>query len=628
VKYRAEIDGLRALAVLPVILFHAGFEWFAGGFVGVDVFFVISGYLITTIIIEDIENKRFSIIKFYERRARRILPGLFFVMFACIPFAWMWMIPSEMKDFSQSLVAVSLFVSNVLFWIESGYFDAASEEKPLLHTWSLAVEEQYYLLFPIFLILAWRFGKVRVFWMIVVMAIISLLLSEWAWRNQPIGNFYLAPTRVWELFSGSIAAFIVQKHGVQKNNFLATLGLTAVVFSIFAYDETTPFPSAYALVPILGVVMLILYADKTTFATKLLSTKTFVGIGLISYSAYLWHQPLFAFARIKSLSDPSQILMGLLCVCSLMLAFFSWRVIETPFRNREVISKNAIFVFSVAGLVIFSIFGLAGHKKMGFESRSAGAHLPSDFYQYSYIEKPIRINECIDAEGFFCILNESDSNEYTTLLVGDSHSVDFQSQFLKHAFAENFTAFQYSITGCGFIFDNEKDCSKQIDALLSLVKNNDFDEIVFVTSLYGYTAEGYRDLPISQQQWTSYEANLKYLAKNTKNLFIFSPRYYISSTTPIKNIINSEEHRNNIAIVGKQTFVRDFYTNLSEEDGIHLYEQADFIKTLSGGADFTAKSELGYPLYRDSNHLTKYSAEKTYQNFLRFRGEIFLKESR
>ena len=198
-KYRPEIDGLRALAVAPVILFHAGFEIFRGGFVGVDVFFVISGYLITTIIIEDIENKRFSIIKFYERRARRILPALFFVMLVCIPFAWIWMYSSQMKDFSQSLVAVSLFTSNILFLRESGYFDEAAEIKPLLHTWSLSVEEQYYVIFPVFLVLAWHFGKKRVFWMIVVLAALSLLLSEWNWRNKTSANFYLATTRAWEL---------------------------------------------------------------------------------------------------------------------------------------------------------------------------------------------------------------------------------------------------------------------------------------------------------------------------------------------------------------------------------------------------------------------------------------------
>lgn len=361
-KYRAEIDGLRALAVVPVILFHAGFELFSGGFVGVDVFFVISGYLITTILIEDIENKRFSIVNFYERRARRILPALFFVMLVCIPFAWVWMLPSQMKDFSQSLVAVSLFASNILFGRESGYFDAAAEEKPLLHTWSLAVEEQYYVLFPIFLILAWRFGKNRVFWVIVVMAAISLLLSEWGWRNRATDNFYLTPTRAWELFAGSIAAFIVQKQGVQKNNLLATLGLAAIIFSIFFYDETTPFPSVYALVPVLGVVLLVLYAEKETVAAKLLSTKGFVGVGLISYSAYLWHQPLFAFTRLRSLEHPSVLLMFLLCFVTLVLAYFSWRYIEKPFRNNYYfLSRVKVFVSSAVLLASFTLIGLVGH---------------------------------------------------------------------------------------------------------------------------------------------------------------------------------------------------------------------------------------------------------------------------
>jgi peptidoglycan/LPS O-acetylase OafA/YrhL len=267
-KYRSEIDGLRALAVLPVILFHAGFEIFSGGFVGVDVFFVISGYLITTILIDDIENDHFSLLNFYERRSRRILPALFLVMLVCIPFAWTWMLPSQWQDFSQSLVAVSLFSSNILFWSESGYFDLSAEEKPLLHTWSLAVEEQYYVFFPIFLFLAWRSGKNRVFWMVVVMAVISFLLSEWGWRNKANANFYLAPTRAWELLAGSITAFIVQKNGVQKNNFLALFGLASIAFSIFYYDESTPFPSVYALVPVVGVVLRILYADKETFAAK------------------------------------------------------------------------------------------------------------------------------------------------------------------------------------------------------------------------------------------------------------------------------------------------------------------------------------------------------------------------
>lgn len=176
--YRREIDGLRALAVVPVILFHAGFDMFSGGFVGVDVFFVISGYLITTIILAELEQNKFSIVNFYERRARRILPALFFVMLVCIPFAWFWLLPSDMMDFSQSLIAVSVFASNILFWHQSGYFDTAAELKPLLHTWSLAVEEQYYVLFPLFLVLVWKLDKRWILVMLGLAFVTSLAVAQ------------------------------------------------------------------------------------------------------------------------------------------------------------------------------------------------------------------------------------------------------------------------------------------------------------------------------------------------------------------------------------------------------------------------------------------------------------------
>jgi len=191
--YRREVDGLRAVAVVPVMLFHAGVQQFSGGYVGVDIFFVISGYLITSILIAELEAGHFSVARFYERRARRILPALLLVMACCIPAAWLLMLPNEFLDFGQSLVAVTLFVSNILFWKEDGYFAEAAELKPLLHTWSLAVEEQYYVLFPLFLMLVWRFGRQRVFWMIVALAAASLVASEWGWRHKPSANFYLVP---------------------------------------------------------------------------------------------------------------------------------------------------------------------------------------------------------------------------------------------------------------------------------------------------------------------------------------------------------------------------------------------------------------------------------------------------
>jgi len=434
-KYRSEIDGLRALAVAPVILFHAGFELFSGGFVGVDVFFVISGYLITTILISEIENRHFSIANFYERRARRILPALFFVMLACLPFAWLWMIPSQMKDFSESLVAVSLFASNILFWRESGYFDAVAEEKPLLHTWSLAVEEQYYLLFPIFLMLAWRFGKDKVFWMLIIMTSMSFLLSELGWRYNATANFYLAPTRAWELFSGSIAAFIVQKRGVEKGNFLSLIGLCLVIASIITYDQTIPFPSIYTLVPVGGVVLLILYADKDTIAAKILSTRVLVSLGLISYSAYLWHQPLFAFARIKLIDEPPEALMLSLSIISIALAYFSWKFIEKPFRNTSKVNQKSIFLGSITGLIGFISIGYYSVLNNQFDHlRFPGKPMLSEIYsdQDAAWSSKVRTdkNRVCEKLGLSQLSEEvcfTNSEKPTLLIIGDSKAMALSS---------------------------------------------------------------------------------------------------------------------------------------------------------------------------------------------------------
>lgn len=371
-KYRREIDGLRALAVVPVILFHAGFSVFSGGYAGVDIFFVISGYLITSILISELEQGQFSILRFYERRARRILPALFVMLFACLPFAYMWMLPPDLIDFAQSLVAVVFFGSNILFSHESGYFAAATELKPLLHTWSLAVEEQYYLIFPIFLLLTWRFGRNKVFWSVVAIAAFSLLLSEWGWRNKPTANFYLAPTRAWELLAGSMCAFLTVGHKQRSSDFLSAIGLALILMAMFYYDENTPFPSAYALAPVAGTALIILFADKTTWTARLLSTRGFVGIGLVSYSAYLWHQPLFAFARLRSLTEPSHYLMAVLAIVTFLLAWATWRWVEQPFRkgnNPLLVTQQRLFWSSGAAGSIFIILGVAGHIGKGFEWR-------------------------------------------------------------------------------------------------------------------------------------------------------------------------------------------------------------------------------------------------------------------
>jgi peptidoglycan/LPS O-acetylase OafA/YrhL len=364
-EYRREIDGLRAVAVLAVILFHAGFETFRGGFVGVDVFFVISGYLITTIILAEIEEGTFAILEFYKRRARRILPALFFVMLVCIPFAWFWLLPDDMKDFAQSLVAVSICASNVLFWLEGGYYDADAEIKPLVHTWSLAVEEQYYLIFPLFLLVCRRFGKRRTLIVLGVVFVASLGLAQWGAHSAPLAAFLLLPTRAWELLLGVFAGFYLSKSdrtrfGRQWSEALGALGVVLILCSVVAFNRATPFLGVYALVPTVGTLLFILFATQETITGRLVANKAFVGIGLISYSAYLWHQPLFAFARQRSFKEPGAFVFALLSVASLVLGYLSWRYIEGPFRKRANVSDSRLLLYASIAAGLFVSVGLIG----------------------------------------------------------------------------------------------------------------------------------------------------------------------------------------------------------------------------------------------------------------------------
>ena len=375
-KYRAEIDGLRAIAVVPIILFHAGFEYFSGGFVGVDVFFVISGYLITTIILSEKEQGTFSLVNFYERRFRRSLPALFMVMLVSLIFSLLWLMPSYMEDFSQSLMAVSTFSSNILFWHESGYWEISNELKPLLHTWSLAVEEQYYVLYPLFLMQIWHFRKDWILGSFIVIAAISLATAQWGAYNKPIPTFYLLPTRGWELAIGAGIAyyFLYRKQTVQillshksVNEALGLLGLLMISYAVYVFDKGTPFPSLYALVPTVGNGLIILFSSSQTMVGRLLSIKHLVAVGLISYGAYLWHWPLLVFARHLSLTEPSELTFAILALLSFPFAYLSWRYIEKPFRTKSIFSRKAIFTLSFIGSVLFITVGLAGHFSNGFE---------------------------------------------------------------------------------------------------------------------------------------------------------------------------------------------------------------------------------------------------------------------
>jgi peptidoglycan/LPS O-acetylase OafA/YrhL len=358
--YRKEIDGLRAIAVIPVILYHGGFEWVSGGFIGVDIFFVISGYLITSIILKEKEAGIFTIANFYERRIRRILPALFFVILVCLPFAWFWLLPNELKDFGKSIVAVTVFASNILFWRDNDYFSADAEFIPLLHTWSLAVEEQFYVIFPLIIILFWALGKRWLIGIIAITGLLSLGLTEWGWRHFADANFYLIPTRAWELMIGALTGFYLY-HNKQPNGTISQIasiiGFALIIAAIFTFNRGIPFPSLYALIPTAGTALIIIFTTPNTIIHRILSLRVLVGIGLISYSAYLWHQPLFVFARIRSMEEPGMLLMGVLSMAALVMALLSWHFVERPFRNKQRFTRKQIFTGAIIASLLFIAVG-------------------------------------------------------------------------------------------------------------------------------------------------------------------------------------------------------------------------------------------------------------------------------
>ena len=503
-KYRKEIDGLRAVAVLPVILFHAGLESFSGGFVGVDVFFVISGYLITTIILADKEQGTFSLLHFYERRARRILPALFLILLVSLPAAWLWLLPSDMKSFSQSLMAVSTFSSNILFWREAGYWDVASELKPLLHTWSLAVEEQYYLLFPLFLMMMWRLGKRWILASFMIVAVLSLVLAQWWAYSRPSAAFFLLPTRGWELAIGASIAFyfLYRKQMIRTllshrsvDEAMSLVGLLMIGYAVFAFDETVPFPGFYALIPTIGTGLIILFSSSRTLVGRLLGTKLLVGIGLVSYSAYLWHYPLLAFARHRSLTEPSELVFLVLAFLSFPFAFLSWKYVERPFRRKDVFNRKSIFTFAFIGSLFFISIGLAGHMTNGWSGRideKLTAALPQESDVLRCVSQEFHSEEV-------CELVRSPNK--LTFLIGDSHAGAVASEMQTAFSGENIGLLHVTKNGCLPVQDvyradggnmTDLSCYWFNEKLFDYIEENTDIEYVIVLARWALLMEGTR----------------------------------------------------------------------------------------------------------------------------------------
>ena len=361
ISYRPEIDGLRALAVILVIIYHANFvidnmTLLPGGYLGVDVFFVISGYLITLQILKGLNNQAFSFRDFYIRRARRLLPVLYLVMFMSFPFSWRYLLPDEMKEYSGSVISSLLFVSNFWFAGRDNYHTAVSWGSPFLHTWSLSIEEQFYLIFPPILFLLFKFFRKNILQILIFFFLLFLIHTQLFVMSDPSASFYLFSTRSWELFSGCILAVLEFIYG--RNNsrtiskIMTLLGLSLIICSASLFNTGTPHPSFLSLAPVMGTALLIWFCQKGDRVTSFFSNLLLVKIGLMSYSLYLWHHPVFTFAKLKG-HDFYQNNKIILIFISVLLSSISFFTVETLCRNRKKISdKNFVKAILASGLVL------------------------------------------------------------------------------------------------------------------------------------------------------------------------------------------------------------------------------------------------------------------------------------
>jgi peptidoglycan/LPS O-acetylase OafA/YrhL len=605
--YRPEIDGLRAIAVGAVILYHAqvpifGHQLFKGGFIGVDIFFVISGYLITSIILKElVTTGSFSFKNFYERRIRRILPVLLFIMVISLPFAWMYLIPSGFVDFSKSILYSLGFSSNFYFW-HSGqvYGGLDGLFKPFLHTWSLSIEEQYYILFPIVLLVTFKYFRKFLIHTLLIGFIISLMLADWGSKNHPSASFYFLHTRMWELLIGSILAYFEITKGYRSKNkslnlVLPFTGIILIGHSILFFNDQMFHPSFYTLSPIIGVCLIIWFSNKDEWVTKILSTKLFVGIGLISYSLYLWHYPVFVFLRINGFV--SNLIIGKLILIPVIffLSILSYLFIERPFRNRNIDFSKIIAFLSIM-LTTIIIFNIKIINENGFK------------FRFEYLKK---INQNYNPDNFFLLktrmnnskinLNDFDTRDFNIVLIGDSHGQDlFNSLNLNRNFFNNIKFYYIG----DLFYDKFDDTSnnekflKQANAIIlssrwddyklkalkdGFGKIKDLNQKIFITSRTN-------EYKVFSKLYTLLDYEVLFNKDKNIDYFGLKKLYFksrvISSNSTINQKLKKFASDNSLIFLNKE----DYMCNIP-------YKECDYV------------DKVGNKIFYDYGHLTEYGAK-------------------
>lgn len=634
-QYRPDVDGLRAVAVLPVVLFHAGIPGFGGGFVGVDVFFVISGYLITGLIAEEIRQGRFSLAGFYERRIRRIVPALAVMLLACTVAASALLLPLDYEEFGRSVVAAALSFSNVFFWRQSGYFSDAAELKPLLHTWSLSVEEQFYIVLPLFLLsMAWLFrGRGAQRWTVagvVALAAGSFALSVLGLERHPDAVFYLMPTRAWELLLGALLGLGAvppsRRAWVHEAAGLAGLGL--IGWAVFMFDRMTAFPGPNALVPCLGAA-LVIYAGtgagaggRLPLASRLLALRGPVFVGLVSYSLYLWHWPLLVFAHYTAFGPLEPATLAGVLALTAVVSVLSWRFVEKPFRTGPWLRGRRAFAHGAAALVLFLGFGgwtLASNGWAArFDPQVSRVEALANSRNLDYVackdRDPVHV-----LNGDLCTVGAADAAGEPWLIWGDSHA-----WAMLHLFDEAFRqagarAIVASYDGCVPLFGVSRvhyqgPCRAIADSVDRLIEREGVRRVVMTAYWTGYYRDTLQvDGAVSGpgDRATTAQVLNRGLMRTVDRLSARGIDVYL--TDPLPGARWSAPRALAAAVAWNrpidpayslqdyQTMNRDFFQTV-EALGGEIRGRLSLWTLLCGGGRCRTEDDGGLPLYFDTNH--------------------------
>ncbi|WP_338506315.1 acyltransferase family protein [Pseudomonas poae] len=633
--YRRDIDGLRAIAVLAVVLFHFGVPGVTGGFVGVDVFFVISGFLITSIIWRERQAGRFSFVEFWARRARRILPALFVMIVATLVAGWFLLAPKDYEELGRAAHYQVIFTSNLLFARQHGYFEAASDIKPLLHTWSLAVEEQFYILFPLLLTLLssrlkhWRLALFGVL-------LVSFGMSVWAVEHEPQKAFFLLHLRAWELLAGAMLAVMPAREwraspALAQCVSLAAMGL--ILIAVFGFDSHTAFPGATALLPVLGVVGLIwANGQQYTWVGRLLSSRLMVGVGLISYSWYLWHWPVFVYANYAAVDGLSATELGGLMLLSLVLGYLSWRFVETPFREKRLLAtRKAILVAAAVGILSIGLTGVALRKADGVPSR-----LSEQALRYAKAKKwSPELMACMadkdtPDERLFCHFGPKNP-AVSALVWGDSHATALIPALEIGAEKHDISLMEASFAGCVPLdgLENIARCAHFNRRVEKAMSEQPISDVVLAArwSLYLYgQMSGDKEHALkdpSTGQYVRAVAEQRFadgMRERIKGLRAAGHRVWLVKEVPLQEIIvpyrlsrlammHRPVDREGLPVakhLAREAFISQLFDELAAADsGVRVLDPAPQLC----GADGLCRVELnGRALYTDDNHLSDVGA--------------------